>query len=165
MISREKLEELVSKDKKVYWHRVDNNSYYIIRFDTFKFLPEGLEVWDRFEGLLFFNYNNLITKEEYEWGCEFQNIKRTETLSLPSWEEINERLKNETHIAIDFYDKQHNKHFIWLNETQITIVDFINGNPHIGTDEILTKENYIEACEIARKLFLGEDLGNENKGD
>lgn len=95
------------------------------------------------------------TKEDAEFSLEFQNITRTETLNLPTWEELNKKVDT---IPNMFWQIAKCSEFILFLQTDKTL-----NNTQIilrGNDDTynwgLTKENYLEACKIAKKLFLGE---------
>lgn len=94
------------------------------------------------------------TKEEAEWQLEFGNITRTEKLELPTWEQFK---KNEcfTFFGIDwtFYEL-HNRR---RNKLQL---DYSYDNDYYRPEKEwkLTYENYLEACRLCKKLFLGEEL-------
>lgn len=108
----------------------------------------------------------MITKEQekLDWYLEFGNITRTETLSLPSWEEFN-KIKE---LYFIFYVKQYEYTiFGTVKKTEFGKCDTLiiskeNHKMSCGYDEIFeaeyTKENYIEACEICKKLFLGREV-------
>ena len=100
------------------------------------------------------------TIEEAEWYKEFGCIERTESLELPPWEEMIKEPR-----CLD----------CWTKEFVVMKNDIPIGKAFIGVDfdcemvsvemgsnqyfvEQLAKDNYIKACTIARKLFLGEKL-------
>lgn len=106
-------------------------------------------------------YENLFeTKEEAEWYKEFGSIERTERLELPTWEEAQRNLE------IEIYAPKGKK---YLLETKIKVGYSVDKeNPYIiridrvgyansQIDFEYSKENYIEACRVAKKLFLGEE--------
>ena len=96
------------------------------------------------------------TKEEAEFSLEFQNITRTETLNLPTWEELGRKVYT---IPNMFWQIAKCSEFILFLQIDKTL----NNSQIIlrGNDDTynwgLTKENYLEACKIAKKLFLGEE--------
>ena len=99
------------------------------------------------------------TKEEAEWQIEFGNITRTETLELPTWED----LQSKTEHYIRFNTKRWTKCWLAIDmpykndvgKILITYADTDN-NYHIIYDKRLTKENYTRACRKCKELFLGE---------
>lgn len=92
------------------------------------------------------------TQEDAEFAKEFKNITRTVTLSLPTFEELKQIEKFEFKSA-DAY--RYSIYFISGFNT-LAITGIIE-NKYYGE---ATKENYLEACKIAKKLFLGEK-GND----
>lgn len=99
--------------------------------------------------------NLFETKEKAEWELEFGNITRIETLSLPSWEELQNKIQsngfgNKIIANFDSYV------FEYKRSLKNSVVIGIN----LGSETLyygdLTKDNYIEACKLAKKLFLGE---------
>ena len=94
-------------------------------------------------------------KEEFDWLLEFGNIQRTETLSLPTWEDMQNKIQsngfgNKVIANFDSYVFEYKK------SLNLQVVIGIN----LGSETLyygdLTKENYLEACRLAKKLFLGE---------
>lgn len=92
------------------------------------------------------------TKEEAEWELEFGNITRTETLKLPKWEEFN---KNS---YFQFVSKDMSN-VVLAESSYLEINEYIDGE-FVQTffHKEMNKENYIEACKLAKKLFLGEEV-------
>lgn len=94
------------------------------------------------------------TKEEAEWQLEFGNITRTEKLELPTWEQFKKN-KCFNFVGIDwtFYEL-HNRR---RNKLQL---DYSYDNDYYRPEKEwkLTYENYLEACRLCKKLFLGEEL-------
>ena len=95
------------------------------------------------------------TKEEAEECLEFGNIVREERLELPSWEEF---------LKLPLWDDKNNVEFKTNKGNTISIFK-TEQNEIIVLKDIktlfekpLTKENYLEACELCRKLFLGEEV-------
>lgn len=109
--------------------------------------------------------NLFETKEDAEWELEFSNITRTETLSLPTWEEFcgckcsNEFTFFANGFEYNLFATVRNKE---CGEPDTLIIGINNLKMACGYDEIfekpLTKETYIEACKLAKKLFLGEEV-------
>lgn len=86
------------------------------------------------------------TKEDAEFALEFQNIKRTETLNLPTWKKFK---KDE---SFQFSDKYGSDWDLYIYSSGIIVL--LNGNKTYYFNN--SKEGYIEACKIVKKLFLGE---------
>lgn len=102
------------------------------------------------------------------WQLEFGNITRTETLNLPTWEEIKGR-----NLEITFCGKPKiNDYFdaIWhtydgrfrlnccVEEKYISIYDDLPCEDYFDSPKKFpyTKDGYLSACRLAKKLFLGE---------
>lgn len=157
MITHERLEELIEQEKGCY---ILANAYTIgyIHLDG-KYEPKIEETEDNNYNLWVFTSNDFAfrdcvhdyslfeTKEEAEWHLKFGNIARTETLSLPSWEEF---LKDN---GFDFLDK---KGFHWDVYYDGENILMANGYGHYSYT--YNKEGYEKACELAKKLFLGEEI-------
>lgn len=101
------------------------------------------------------------TKEEAEWYLKFGNITRTETLSLPSWEELKQKISsngygNKTIVNFDNYIFEYKR-------TKTQVVLGIN----LGCETLfygeLTLANYTDACELAKKLFLGQEKSTDTR--
>lgn len=98
-------------------------------------------------------YENII------WRQGFSNIRRrvtytyTEILSLPIWEEIIKKVGNcGTHVIVEFNSKNKPDNYalcIGASNNRIILTNYKSWK--------LTKENYIKACKICRRLFLGEE--------
>ena len=91
---------------------------------------------------------------EKEFKARYQNITRTESLSLPTWEEIYETANKE------FYNLRDNMYFAIIGRRYPSYdertIRLVKAYTKILFEKPLTKENYLEACELCRKLFLGE---------
>lgn len=90
------------------------------------------------------------TKEEAELELEFGNITFTEKLKLPSWEQIQEN--------IDWGIDCANRKWCLLKSRGHSIIRIEDWNSNGIYEEPLTYENYLEACRLCKKLFLGEEL-------
>ena len=96
------------------------------------------------------------TKEEAEWGLEFGDIERTEMLELPTWEQALEQ-SSEVGCGTTFVDAYKGKWQLIFAKDEIILCDW----SIMGRDKSwkkLTYENYLEACRLCKKLFLGEEL-------
>lgn len=144
MISKKRFEELIEQDATIY---------YIFLGKIYDMLAKEYDYeWHGFEIIY-------ETKEDAEFTLKYQNITRTETLSLPTFEELQSKREyfksfttnGITHcLVIEMPYKKDNG--------CILIAFNYNDNTHIKFNEPLTKENYLQACEICRKLFLGESV-------
>lgn len=156
MISRERLEKLIEKNIPIYG--IDYGR--CLQPDIVKILVKNLRYCpsnDNYQYLSnedgdcylyeFFNEDLYETKEEAEFAKEFKNITRTETLNLPTFEELKKFER------FDFKAK----------DGHIYTIHFISGFNTLAITGIIenkyygeaTKENYFEACRIAKNLFLG----------
>lgn len=90
------------------------------------------------------------TKEEAEWQLEFGNITRTEKLELPTWEQMQEN--------IDWGIDCANRDWYLLKSRGHSIIRIEDWNSNGIYEKPLTYENYLEACRLCKKLFLGEEL-------
>lgn len=164
MISEERLKELIEQTKPVYaviktkqWRNLDRERYMAIdlRFDLSNTPPLVIRNDANFEDQVI-NYEDLYeTKEQAEWERDFQRIERTEYLDLPSWEEFTSEYK---YHPISFTSKN-GISVIWVMKVlkEIEIRECYRGAEYTIFDKKLTKGNYREACEMAKRLFLGEE--------
>lgn len=153
MITEERLEELIQQRATVYAngcgeiklipendieiYENGNDSYILYAFEPNRKYKNEIFAEELFE-----------TKDEAEFAEEFQNITRTETLSLPTFEEF----KNTQ--LFSFLGKDGNIYTIhFISGFKTLAVVGMSGNKYYGE---ATKENYLEVCKIARNLFLGE---------
>nr|DAT76235.1 MAG TPA: hypothetical protein [Caudoviricetes sp.] len=89
------------------------------------------------------------TQEDAEFAKEFKNIKRTEILNLPTFEELKKFER------FDFKAKDGHRYTIhFISGFNTLAITGIIENKYYGE---ATKENYLEACKIAKNLFLGEN--------
>ena len=142
MISKERLEELIKQGRESVIGISKMGTVYL-NLDPKKFIGDKHEI-DRqqlFESL-----------EDAHWYLDFGNITRTETLKLPNWEEKD--------MFFEFTDIDGNDIDLTICYGNILIQYYNKDN--ILTKEYfnkpLTKENYIEACKLCKKLFLGEEI-------
>lgn len=100
------------------------------------------------------SYPLRFLEEDVETGkfkSKFQNITRTETLSLPTFEEL-KKLER-----FDFKTKRGYRYTIlFVDGINLLLLFGKTKNKYYGEETIATKENYLEVCKIAKKLFLGE---------
>ena len=100
------------------------------------------------------------TKEEAEWELKFGNITRTERLKLPKWEEAQDK---DFHFCY-LYQVEHFCFYIdiynFTQEFRIRCSHGIHLDDYVfdKTFDLRDKENYIEACKLCKKLFLGEKV-------
>ena len=163
MISKEKLQELIDKKERAYymqqydingvWIKLENVSIEENNYQELVLRNNG-EGW-YFSCLQSYPVNSLPlrdlygTQEDAEFAKKFKNIERTEILNLPTFEEL-KKFERFDFKAKDGY--KYTIHFISGFNT-LAITGIIE-NKYYGE---ATKENYLEACKIAKKIFLGED--------
>lgn len=153
MIEKERLEELIKQGATI-WGVVD---YTYHSSKPYK----RIEYWDLGNMPTFYidefyetNWNAEFfeTKEDAEFALKYQNITRTETLSLPTWEEVQRDLEKRTDGDYVIVDNERVT-FIYYKPSGFEVISNCD-NYNFGP----TKDNYTEACEICRKLFLGEKV-------
>ena len=109
------------------------------------------------------------TKAEAEEYLEFGNVTRMERLELPTWEEMQDKLKKEEFVEKYYF---YSKHFykanrdivnidytysIYIMPNGLIIIDD-NEKPKTLFSKPLTKENYTLARRLCVKLFRGESV-------
>ena len=161
MITKERLEELIEKGATIYSNEygeiqlIKENDLILYENGQNNYILYALEPNKKYHNEIF-DEDLFETKEEADFVLEFQNITRTETLNLPTWEELNRKVDT---IPNMFWQIVKCSDFILFLQTDKTL----NNSQIIlrGSDDTynwgLTKENYLEACKIAKKLFLGEE--------
>ena len=160
MITKERLKKLIEECATIYSNEygeiqlIKENDLILYENGQNNYILYALEPNKKYHNEIF-DEDLFETKEEAEFSLEFQNITRTETLNLPTWEELNKKVDT---IPNMFWQIAKCSEFILFLQTDKTL-----NNTQIilrGNDDTynwgLTKENYIEACKIAKKLFLGE---------
>lgn len=153
-MTRERLGELIKEKADVYYVNLLQQKVVKYGLNETAYIGQNLETlndelyfkgscWSRrFEQLY-------ETKEQAEYALRYQNIERVERLSLPTWEEVND-CDYGIEFGNDYYLETHKNGNIR-----------VYSNFAIGEDVFykpLTKENYLEACEICKKLFKGEKI-------
>ena len=156
MITKERLEELIKEEATIY---VITHEPFIAGVSSFIGIKEeklSKESNIGKDNTLYWQDMGIAeleylyeTKEEAEWYLEFGNITRTERLELPSWEEFKE---------IRFVEFFYNEYDYMLQYQNISkkIALYERNNKGDYYLKEATKENYLEACKMAKKLFLGE---------
>lgn len=169
MISKEKFNELKSEKKKIYYldyglfgscsvKELDFSKRQLcgICADYFPIPDEELEVHDYCniqEDFVCYLKDCYETQEDAVFAKEFKNINRTEILNLPTFEELKKFER------FEFKAKDGHRYSIhFISGSNILVIVGIFTTEYYGE---ATKENYLEACKIAKNLFLGEDK-NEN---
>jgi len=157
MITKERLEELIEQGATIY--QIRDNMIVDYQLCTYNYLEDNDLIYENVITNYFRRWigkleNLFETKEDAEWELKM-TATRTETLKLPSFNELQtkkEYYKNFAlyfHLAIDMpYKKDVGAVIISQND--------LKGNSYIIFDKPLTKENYIEACKLCLRLFKGE---------
>lgn len=156
MITEQRLRELIEQKATIY--EVKYNQINIIDLKD-KEVKNFTEKYVHFapyrdEKFQFHKYYDRLfeTKEEAEWHLEFGNITRTETLKLPTWEEFCKAPN------LKFCGAEHNLYHLFSDLKWLWFEQVVDENWTIGLYlERATKGNYIEACRLAKKLFLEGD--------
>lgn len=153
-ISKERLEELIEQGATV-WDNIHNESV-----DLKNICEKHYTVYELSYISIYDNEYDYIQPyflssleedaENAKFKFEYQNITRTETLNLPTWEEIQK-------IKEFFFIDANNKEVEISIRKDILIWTSRNFGTYIF-QKSLTKENYLEACDICKKLFLGEEV-------
>ena len=160
MIEKERLEELIEQGATIYSNEygeiqlIKENALILYENGQNNYILYALEPNKKYHNEIF-DEDLFETKEEAEFSLEFQNITRTETLNLPTWEELNKKVDT---IPNMFWQIAKCSEFILFLQTDKTLKNsqiILRGNDDTYNWG-LTKENYLEACKIAKKLFLGE---------
>lgn len=161
MISKERLEELIEQGATIWscgWlEEIELNKDTCIIKDVYKngeLNGTRLFVSEDENHCPAYNIENLEEDvETAKFKLKYQNITRTETLSLPTyWEAMPQSEDAKTVAEFDNYRLLVcDCGFGWIG------ID-VDGNTEIYHWEGVTKENYLQACEICRKLFLGESV-------
>ena len=169
MITRERLEELISQRAIIYstdWDEAVELSPETCTVENIKISEYGEEICEK----LFVkederhipSYRLSALEEDIEtekFKKEFQNITREEILNLPTWEEI----QYTQHYFIYKFPIKDNYDFFGiitiLKDYNIKVSGLVQGVLFEEYfNEAASKDNYIKACTIARKLFLGESV-------
>lgn len=175
MISKERFYELKSQKKKIYYfdnffrsvHELDfsKTQNYDVCSDQFSIDECSLEIRELlaignddeyYENFVCYLKNCYDTKEDAEFAKEFNHIEYVETLDLPFFDDFPESFDT-SFVRFDkemdcwvIYDL-----YIEFDEICILFRDITEEASDCIFREPLTKENYLEACKIAKKLFLG----------
>lgn len=160
MISEKRLNELINQGatiwvKNQYCNAYDvelNHLYFIgITDNKQSLLFLDYSIWENAPEQVFVDYleNLYETKEDAEWASIA--AYRTEIFEPPTWEDF---LKMKEYRFIS-YNGFREKIYIEPTTGKLSSCTKFIGKP--------TKENYIKACEMARKLFLGEIIKGETK--
>ena len=153
MITKTRLKELIIQNATIYGNGfgeielIPDNDISIYENGNNGYILYVLEPNKKYKNEIF-DEDLFETKEEAEFALKYKKIERTDTLDLPTWEEFDEQK------FVWFVDK--NQKQCCLYYINCTNKIFINVNGYVVNIGELNKENYLKACEVAKKLFLGE---------
>ena len=158
MITKERLKEILDKNGSVYTTETGNyesNYLELILYDSAKFTVKKnntvrLFIADTIEWHWYKLENLFENEEDAEFVLKFKRIPKTEYLDLPTWEQF----CNEDKI-VTFTAYPYNYHLLKFGN-YIRLKSFYERDVMDIFIKSLTKENYWEACELCRKLWLGE---------
>lgn len=163
MITKERLKELIEQRAIIY--RVGMCFIFDYKLDKTYYIEDNnlVQSFCEFDDDVVTRYLGTFdelyeTKEEAEWQLEFGNIQRTEILSLPSWEEFCEWDKLIPNYSFKFTSKAKEHFMLYLWEHKEIFIWSIDDRAYYRCWGEAIKENYIEACRLAKKLFLGEKV-------
>lgn len=152
MITKERLKELIKQEKKIYIvsigidvvrHCKLNTAFFVdsVGFLRLKLYKEQLGQFIGAPEELF------ETEEEAEWHLKFGRIRRLEELNLPMYNGFD---------TPDTLFTSANKDDVRLRVGATYINILINDK--VCFQELATELNYIKACKMCKKLFLGEEV-------
>ena len=161
MISEERLNDIINKKETVwvvYSITPEKNGVVEMTAKRYENLIKPAIILQAAYGLK----NLFETEEAAEFASKFQNITQTETLDLTLFEDLPEYFD----ISFVRFDKELDCYIIYelytkFNEICILFRNITEEASDCIFREPRTKENYIKACEMARKLFLGEKTYGE----
>lgn len=159
MITKNRLKELIIQNATIYGYGfgkielIPDNDISIYENGNNGYILYVLEPNKKYHNEIF-DEDLFETKEEAKWFAEFGCIERTEKLELPTWEEINKKMTENS--CLTFYEDRKHLGFITPLKT-IVINNYNEWTPKHLFLEPLTKENYTLACRKAKELFLGEE--------
>lgn len=161
MISKGRLKELIEQGATIYaivkipfiagYSQILEVEEFDLKAPIIKEISEDGKQFLYFNHLLDLDYL-FETKEDAEFALKFKRIPRTEYLDLPTWDEIEDCYDLEfSNSGFEVY-KMKNRILVKTNKDYyLDLYDYIFDKP-------ATKENYLFACELARKLWLGEEV-------
>ena len=161
MITKERLEELIKQEATIWVKNQYCNAYdvelshcdYVAITDnkeSLMFLDYSIQEDDPESVLVDYLENLYETKEDAEWASIA--TYRTEIFDPPAWEEIND----DTNWECFFFTRDGYDYYFVVDG----LMESISLRSEYGKKYYFdfTKEDYIKACTIARKLFLGESV-------
>lgn len=163
-ISKERLEELIEQGATIWsedWNEeVELSKKNCEIHDVYdeRNRPFMTRLFVREDDLHCPSYNIRCLTEDVDaglWQLEFGDIKKEERLALPTWQKFNTHNFISDGEFIGFWNGIRRYKLHILNGTRIIIFDY--GRNISIFNEALTKDGYLSACRLAKKLFLGEE--------
>lgn len=160
MITEERLKELIKQGATIY--DIFKGDIYLIDLTMAKYydVPKYIEYKnDYYNCNLTRSINDLFeTKEEAEEYLEFGNIIRPERLNLPTWKEF-VKLEENYDYGYNTIKSFDDVKFGYVNpyNDKSTCLFIEKSGKTIYLTNMVTKETYLEARRLCKKLFLGEE--------
>ena len=157
MIDKKRLEELIEQGATIwgvydytYSYDKPNKKVEHINLDMFYHYYKDIEEFIMHQG----DYCNLFeTEEEAEWYRDFGCIEKIERLWFPTWKSVYNDLKD--YKDGDFYILDNDCFsFVYNKRYETSQLFLYTHNEKYNWNA--NKENYYEACKLAKSLFLGE---------
>lgn len=166
MITKERLEELIKENKKVYYtqnHPLTEDAVWIDLTGA-EIIPSqecvalSYKIYNNYGYVNCFPFKWLYeTKEDAEFALSYKRIPKTEYLDLPTWEEFCELDKLIVNYEFQFFGNDKVIYLLYfIDHKEISVWNLMEGK--VEFNKKATKENYIKACELCKKLFLGEEV-------
>ena len=152
-ISKERLEKLIKEGATIY--NIDYNSNTVEPINLLFTTIDGntRHIKGEAEGTIF------ETQKQAEWALRY-HATRTEELDLPMWEELPlvfEKSFVTRNSAYYLSSSKPQDNISLLKYKNIMLFPCLD----MGLEQIyvgrLTEENYIKACDLCLKLFMGEE--------
>ena len=161
MITKSKLETLIKQNATIYgidYQRCLMPDVVKIDLAYLRYCPsnDNYQYINRANNdcyLYEFNCDDLYEDEESaNFAVDFKNIPRTTYLSLPTYDDFKKMKRKQ----ICFYSGLTNCFFeLYTCGDRLILID--HDCDHIYFNEKLTKANYLRACKLAKKYFLGDE--------
>ena len=156
MITKERLEELIGQCATIYRTYADV-SVQEVKLNKNYMKVDNAFLWQKMTGAFKGCGTPLEqlfeTIEEAEWYRDFGCIEKIERLWFPTWESVYNDLKD--YKDGDFYILD-NDHFSFVYNKRYETSQLFLYTHNEKYNWNANKENYYEACKLAKSLFLGE---------
>ena len=154
MITKEELEKLIKDKQGIYLKDCRCIS---------KIYPHRWKQYEIWNTRTLFNCKSFMrydlrdlykTKDEAEFTLEFGNITRTETLKLPTYDELPKVTELGFNIISVFYGANHLEYTIYRhNWYGPDCLEIRQGKEVIFTQALFSKDDYINICRRAKDMF------------